>query len=475
MSANHLARAGLVALVAFGVLAASDEARAAGLYVSDRGVRPLGRAGAFVAGADDLGAIWYNPAGIVDTPTSVLLDGSWVHYTDTFARQALAMSAQGTTYVQSYPSVNGTTPFLPIPTLAGSFRWGPERQYAVALGIYAPDAALLTYPTLVGNNEAAPQRYSLISLGGSILAVIGGWFSYKPIEAVRVGVGVQALTGYFRTTVDFSACPPENLVCAGQDPNYDAFTALKAGPIFAPSANAGVTIVPSHLVRIGVSGQAPFVVNAATTVDVRLPTATVFDNAYQQGNRAHLHLELPPVLRVGVELRPGSGDDLRIEVAYVREFWSVEKSLDITPEDIQLYKISGFPSPFGVDPISLPRGMQDSSSFRLGGEYRYTRFVARAGIAYETTAVPTAYVAPLTVDSGKLVTSIGGSVVVNEHLRLDAVLSHTFEGSVTVTPEQAAVPLINPVKGNPTQSVTVNGGNYTANLWVLGGGLEYRF
>ncbi|HTJ83123.1 MAG TPA: hypothetical protein VL400_15500, partial [Polyangiaceae bacterium] len=36
-------------------LAASSEAHAGGLYVTDRGVRPLGRGGAFVAGADDLG------------------------------------------------------------------------------------------------------------------------------------------------------------------------------------------------------------------------------------------------------------------------------------------------------------------------------------------------------------------------------------------------------------------------------------
>src|SRR5580698_11085508 len=95
------------------VITQAGSARAAGLYVSDRGVRPLGRGGAFVAGADDLGAIWYNPAGIVDAPSSLLLDGSYVHYTDTFTRQGLGTSATGTTYVTNYPTVSGTTPFLP--------------------------------------------------------------------------------------------------------------------------------------------------------------------------------------------------------------------------------------------------------------------------------------------------------------------------------------------------------------------------
>jgi long-chain fatty acid transport protein len=478
MKTPRFLTAGAVALAAVGTVATSREARAAGLYVDDRGVRPLGRGGAFVAGADDLGAIWYNPAGIVDAPSSLLLDGSYVHYTDTFTRQAPSTSASGTTFVNNYPTVSGTTPFLPIPTIAGSYRFGADKQYAVALGIYAPDAALLSYPEAISEG-AAPQRYSLISLNGSILAVIGGWFSYKPIEQIRLGIGVQMLTGYFKTTVDFSACPPDHFACAQEDPSWDAFSALNAGPIFAPSANAGATFVPVRAVRIGISGQAPFVIDAPTTVNVRLPTTVEFDNASQRGTSAHLHLELPPILRVGVEIRPLDNDDLRVELAYVREFWSVEQSLDITPDDIKLYGITGFPSPFGVNTISLPRGMKDSNSFRLGVEYALDvvtmKFLLRAGVNYETSAVPTAYVAPLTIDNNKVIASIGGSIVVSKHLRLDGVLSHTIQGDVFVNPATAAVPLINPVKGNQVAQDYVNGGTYHANTWVLGGGLEYRF
>ncbi|HEX4513004.1 MAG TPA: hypothetical protein VH054_05690, partial [Polyangiaceae bacterium] len=52
----------------------SPAAHAGGLYFSDRGVRPLARGGAFVAGADDLGAMWYNPAGLVDAQGTFLAD-----------------------------------------------------------------------------------------------------------------------------------------------------------------------------------------------------------------------------------------------------------------------------------------------------------------------------------------------------------------------------------------------------------------
>ncbi|HLK38439.1 MAG TPA: outer membrane protein transport protein [Polyangiaceae bacterium] len=456
-------------------------AHGAGLYVSDRGVRPLGRGGAFVAGADDLGAIWYNPAGIVDAPSSFLGDLSWIDYQTTFARQALVTTAAptSTTLVQRFPAVTGTTPFLPIPTAAGSIRFGSRNQYAVALGVYAPDAALLKYPDQVAG-QPAPQRYSLISLDGSLLAVIGAWFAYKPTEALRLGAGIQMLTGSLKTTIDFSACPPDNLLCASEDPDYQAFSALRVGPIFAPSANLGATWVPLRALHVGVSGQAPFVIDAPATVDVRLPTAVEFDSAYQQGRKAHFHMDLPPVVRVGVEVRPLSGsDDLRIEVAYVREFWSIQKSIDVTPEDIGLYQILGFPSPYRVPGISLPRQFRDSDSVRLGAEYGYDllglHFLTRAGVSYETSAVPEPYVSAFTVDSAKVPVSIGGSLVIGTHLRLDAVFSHTFASDVTVRPEEAALYPVNPVNGNPTRKVAVNGGTYGQNLNVVGVGMEYRF
>ncbi len=462
-----------------GALAVTRDVRAAGLYVSDRGVRPLGRGGAFVAGADDLGAIWYNPAGIVEAPSSIIADSSWVFYSDQYSRQSLATSATGTTYVQSFPAVKGTTPFLPIPTIAGSLRFGPEHQYAVALGLYAPYSALLDYPERIASGPS-PQRYSLVSLNGSLLSVLGAWFSYKPIDAIRVGVGVQMLTGFLQTSATFSACPPDNLFCASEDPSYDAFSQVKAGPIFAPSANAGVIVIPAKAVRIGLSGQAPFVIDAPATVDVRLPNAVEFDGATQHGNRANLRMDLPPVVRVGVEIRPHDGeDDVRIEAAYVRELWSVQRSLDITPENIQLYNVTSLPSPFGVAPISIPRGMQDSNSFRLGAEIKSevmsVKYEARAGVSYETSAVPQAYVSPFTVDSSKVTASLGGSLLLDKHWRLDDVVSHSFAGDVTVTPQEAAVPRINPVKGNPTQTAAVNGGTYSASSWVFGVGLEYRF
>ncbi len=157
----------------------------------------------------------------------------------------------------------------------------------------------------------------------------------------------------------------------------------------------------------------------------------------------------------------------------------MQKSLDITPQGITIDGITGFPPKFGVGAISVPRGMQDTSSVRLGGEYSYWlkgfHLGARAGVAYETSSLPTNYVTPFTVDNDKVVASLGGSIYVGEHLRLDGVVSHPFQADVNVDARSAQVPIINPVKGNATPADYINGGTYHADLWVIGGGLEYRF
>src|SRR5262245_40648064 len=60
-------------------LLAPTSAWAGGEALLGRGARALGRAGAFVAGADDGQAFFYNPAGLVDVEgVSLLIDGGFV-------------------------------------------------------------------------------------------------------------------------------------------------------------------------------------------------------------------------------------------------------------------------------------------------------------------------------------------------------------------------------------------------------------
>src|SRR4051812_38574861 len=126
--ARFAARAVMGAL-GLSVLTYAGAANAAGLYFSDRGVRPLGRGGAYDAGAEDIGAIWYNPAGLADAGTSVWAYFSWPPSRGESPRRTQVNDTAGTRRTYESPSVSGTTPVLPIPTIGASFALGKEKKW----------------------------------------------------------------------------------------------------------------------------------------------------------------------------------------------------------------------------------------------------------------------------------------------------------------------------------------------------------
>ncbi|MFO0741763.1 MAG: outer membrane protein transport protein [Labilithrix sp.] len=468
----------LIAAVGLSIAGTVSTASATGMYTSERGVRPLGRGGAFVAGADDLGAITYNPAGLADAKSALLLDLAWVNVSTEFTRRAIVTDAAGNPTTATSPTAKGETPFLPIPTIAGSY--SPHEMFTFALGVYAPYASLSKYPTTVAGQPAG-SRYSLVSLEGSVLAVVGAYVAFKPIEQIRIGVGFEALVGKLESDLIFSASPQDRLLAAPESPEYDAKAKLSTSTIFAPSAHFGVTAVPHEKVRIGAAAHLPYKIDVPAELKVTLPRATAFDSATQTGTGTRVKTDLPATLRVGVEVRPI--DTLRIEAAYVRELWNVHKELAIQPTTLSFSNITGFPSPFNVPPVSIPRNFQASNSFRLGGELtvlkpnddRVLGVDVRAGVNYETSAVPDDYQSPLTTDLDHVTLGLGGSISPMKNLRLDLMYAHLFGFGVDVNPATAGVSAVNPLKGNPTTPVPINAGRYDSHANIVGLGATYKF
>src|SRR5947209_7885300 len=151
------------------------------MFLPARGARPLGRAGSYVAGADDLEAVYYNPAGIAGTGHgSVLLDAGLV--------------LQGVEYDRVDSGNNARMPvekpvgsgILPIPFLGVS--WRPERlgnRLTFAFAAWAPYTGIPSYP------DDGPQRYSLISLGGTSALVAELAVSLRITPYLYVGAGFQ--------------------------------------------------------------------------------------------------------------------------------------------------------------------------------------------------------------------------------------------------------------------------------------------
>lgn len=464
-------KAAVAPLLALLLGATTGAAHAGGQFLPVRGVRPAARGGAFVAGADDPGALWYNPAGLAEllggARMELLLDAALVGHEVTYTR----IDSGGNTLapVSSEPQT------LPLPTLAAQLDLSP--RLSLGFGVLAPWSALDEFP------EDGPQRYSLVSLHHSVLAVLEVGAAYRVTDELSVGVGVQNLITRFRSTMVFSACPGE-LVCAPEDPEFDAVGEIDGTSLVAPSAVFGVQARPLRALRLGAALQLPFRVSTAGKVRVRLPSSGFFDGAHVEGDRADVKLTFPLMLRGGVELAPSPR--LRVEAGVDYEMWSQQEELAITPRDVRVEDAGGVGT-YAMSSLSIPRQLDDTLALRLGVEavpLARVPLTLRAGYVHETGASTSEYVSVLTVDTDKHVLTFGLGYDFGR-VRLDAIYGHVFMSDRVVKSGESCSPQLNPIRGgvDPSQCVHddtpghvyVGDGTYRSSWTMLGLGMSVGF
>lgn len=470
--------AALLALVCL----APGVAHAGGLNAYEKGVRALGRGGAFVAGADDLGAINYNPAGIAGAGTQFFIDGTFAIFDSTYTRQTLLRQVDPNTgetvgtFEQTFEPVDGSVVPLPIPTVAASFM--PHRDWTVAFGISAPAALLTSYPTEDAKGQPAPNRYQLFTLDGSLLLNIGGYVAWRPVDQLQIGAGIEVLVGSFNSRQALSGCLPDRFFCAPEDPEWDLISEIGAAPIITPSGNVGAIWEFYDGWKLGASFHLPYWIVAPASLESRLPSAAPYRLAEQEGKDATLEFQIPWEIRLGIEARPVKG--LAIEVAADYEHWAMHDKISVTPDDVAVTNLPGFPEKYYLPEITIPRNFQSTIQGMLGAEYTIdatpsVSVTPRLGFSYETSATADEYTSLLTLDSGKATLSGGASITYRE-ARFDLVYAHQFIAPVTVAPDQARLPQIVPVSANPPEEPNyINGGVYDWHMDIVGIGFAYTF
>jgi long-chain fatty acid transport protein len=450
----------LTTCVAAVALLVSSTALAGNLFYPVRGARALGRAGAFTAGVDDASAVYYNPAGLVDIDgVSLLVDGGLVLQRAGYDRVDSGGNAQ--------PHVDGQMNLLPIPTLA--LTWKPQkirgRWLTVALGVYAPYIGVNSWP------ETGPQRYSNITINGSLLAVAELAVALRLKDWLWLGVGLQNMVLHFHSRVMLSAC--SGLNCAPENPSFDALTEVNSDAPFTPSGVIGAVFAWPK-VRAGINLQLPYFVRSSGNVHSRLPSDPFFANAEVHGDAISLDFTLPLTLRVGSEYRPVPQLRLEIDLAY--EAWSMEQNFTIRPHGVY---ISGVPAlgNYYLNTMYITRGLRDTLGLALGAEYEILArkgggLVLRAGWALETSATPDETASVLTPDSLRNLLCVGVAARFGP-VRLDLGYSHAFFSDRNVDYTKSRSLQLNPIQ--PAPAVFVGGGRYTIAADIVAAGLEARF
>jgi len=453
-------------LVAVAALAGATPALAGGMQLPTRGVRPSARAGAFVAGADDLGALWFNPAGLVHfaggkEKGSFLFDIAYVTQSVEYTRIDSGGNPQQT--------VKNDAPGMPIPTVALAFDLGD--RMVIGGGIYAPYAGLGRYP------EDGPQRYSLIDLSETLLFIVEVAVGYRVTDKIRVGAGIQDMVFRMSSTLIFSGCPGET-VCAPEDPEFDALSKVTQLSLFNPSAVFGAQIDFTPRVRAGAAFQLPFYISGSGKFETRMPSSGFYDNATVVGDRADVSFTLPPSLRVGLEVDPA--ERWRAELAASIEFWSVHDQFSIEPRDVRIEGAPGVGT-YELGALDIARNYKNSYSVNLGVEGRPMAskpLTVLAGYAYETAAAPTEYLTVLTVDGNKHLLAAGLGYEFGK-LMVNATAGVALMGDRTVAAGQGRSQILTPIRDDPDDPnplrVYVNDGDYSSSWLFAGVGIGGAF
>lgn len=461
---------GTRSLVFVSVLLTAGAAHAGGLFVPGTGPSAQGRAGAFVARADDPSAIYHNPAGLSKTEgTVVMIGANFLDYDVSFQRAGTyeAPAGEDLPYAgQPYPEVSdesspslGIGGFQAIPLIAVATDFGrKDLPVRVAVGLYAPNAYpernfMPGYEFEAPGEPPPPQRYDVVDQKAA-MAFPSIAVAYRPIPNLDIGA---------RFSVGFGELEATSYTWGVR--NYEEWVArdgvfhIEATDSFVPAWGLGALYRVGDMLEFGLSYHSSARVDAkgfGTAVigsDLGVGDEQEFiepENEFvgcEAGGtlerlKACIGVPLPQMATVGA--RWIMTDAVGREVADVEldvrwENWSNASTYDVVVDGKS--GLTGLP----LQPSVIRHGFDDVLSVRLGGSYTlpvgFHHVIFRAGGAYDTAAAPSSW-QRLDIDGAARTTLALGAAYKSDRFRVDVA------GGMVLEPDRTA-PACNPTTAMP--------------------------
>ena len=453
------------------LLLVSSPAWSAAYYFLDAGTRGLSRGGAFVAGADDISAQWYNPAGLIHVRgTQATIDMTGVSQYVLFDR-----ADEGDLV---FEAVTNDAPPMAIPSFGVSTDFGLDK-FTFALGLYPPYAPDMSYP------EDGPQRYTLVDTL-VLQAFAGPSVAWQPKPWLTVGGGVAwtFMKAEQELTVAMCAAGAD----CGDNVSQDVNIRLEALEPARVIWNAGVLVEPTEWLSVGASVVPPITFRAEGTITADFGEdfglASLLAETSYTDDDIVLVVPMPLIARLGVAVRPMP--NLEVELASVYEGWHVSEVLLVDEVDLAVtFNEDSALAPDEpivlTDDIELKTGYQDTISARLGADWDINpRWTARAGTFLETSGVPKETQGVGLVDGLKFGYGVGGGVQIVRPLTLDLGVSQSFIQKREITDSEVTMIQLNLDLGDPEASGIIPGkvvgnGTFASHLTMVSAGLTWRF
>lgn len=460
-------------LLVFGcLLLAANPAQGAAYYFLDTGTRALGRGGAFIAGADDLTAMYYNPGALTRLRRgTVTINASGVDQYVLFDRA----DEEG---LPAFEPVNNEAALFLIPSFGFSHTFGlPNTTFA--LGFFPPYAPDMAYP------EDGPQRYGLVD---SLV-----WQTYTTLDVAHrvtpwLSLGAGLSWTLMRAEQELAVAMCGKGAACGDNPAQDVHISLAAWDRLRLTWNAGVLVEPTPWLSIGASVVPPITFHAKGSITADFGEdhifASVLDGTEFSDQDVVVSVPMPLIARLGVAARPLS--NLEIELAGVYEGWHVSDEIRVSDVNLQIDvdpdNVFGVEGPVALtDDIVLKTGYQDAFSVRLGGDWDINDlFSARLGTFYESSGVPKATQGVALVDGPKLGYGVGGSVKPLKGLSVDLAFAQSWLQSREITDSEAHLVELELDLADAQNSAIIDGkvvgnGTFASHITFLSAGLTWSF
>lgn len=456
------------------LLLSGFNAQAAGLFFYPKGLRSLTMGGSYMVYVDDVHALHYNPATLLQVPWSVQLDATYAPiHTSTYQRTTLQAGGPAP---EPLAKVQGSSLHLPVPSLllGGRLPWWPKG--AVALGVYGESSLLQRWPS-ARQLPYTPQRYTSSDVQGTWLLTAPLAVAFSPWSWLQVGGGVGLLFGQFAAEHTLSAC--DGLICTlPENPDYDTYVQVVAPQVSAWSGYGGILVQPWPFLAVGIAYSTGYRLQLPATFRATLPSAAMYRSARLSPDPilGQLRMELPSSWRVGVG---GRWREHEWQLAWHWQAWSVHRAIDVDVTQGEVQGIVALPS-YRIAGLSLPRNFRDTWSLHLGYKTPCWQFGAeqawalqgRFGAMVEPSAISPQWLSTATVDLDKGLLSAGASLQWRNY-SLDTLLA-----VVGMVPRQIKTSqILQPSLLRPPWSgrTLVAQGHYSSWALLLGFGVVYRF
>ncbi len=367
---------GTTALVALLIFAFSSSAHGSGFLIYEHGAAAMGMAGAFVGLANDVTAIFHNPAGIAWLEGTQISAGATLIYPNT----TLALPNWPD---PNYQSIDLAEQVFYPPTFYISHKFSDK--IVAGFGFFAPYGLGTEWP----DPENFPLRY-IATRAEMKTFIFNPTVAYKLTDNLSVGVGVSYIHSTLELDLtyllDLTAIPPLGF--------YDVPVSAEDTTGSAWAMNAGA-LYKGEKFSLGFNWRGGFTIDYDGVLDLDMSNVPI---VLPENGTVVAPFSFPHIFGIGAAFNLSEQFILTADVHYV--LWNAFDVIEVDAD------VPGLPIPLDFPPID--EDFEDSFLFRVGLQYMLNdRIALRAGFLYDETPQPVDSMDPMLPDANRWALTAG--------------------------------------------------------------------